>query len=368
MKKCYLTQVFLYGTLLLASAVHADTFCVTTTQELYDALETADSNGQSDVIRIAEGAYTVSGEGFNYESSESFDIDISGGWSAFFGNPCGQQLPGGPFVTQLNGDDSFRVLRIRPGLNADISVSRLYFVSGFVDGPGARGGGLDIFPPSGHSGAITIENNAFISNTARFGGALNVSRGTTIRIRNNLFAANHGIAGSNIDIVQNTANGVYFTNNTVYANTTGSTSNLATGGVYVAVSDSSQAFIANNLMWENEAHDLRMAGDGYIYLRNNDFDSRIGVGPDDQSNNISEEPLFEPGILNFTPSLASPLINKGTNPPAFPIFPIQFDDNWSLGDHDLLGNPRFQDGRVEIGAYEADPEEPIFENGFEIIL
>jgi len=367
MKKYVLNGTVCCGLLLLSAVLHADVFCVTTTQELYDALDTADSNGQSDEIRIAEGVYMVDGAGFNYESSESFAIDISGGWSAFFTNPCGQQLPGTQFTTQFIGDHMYRVLRIRPGLNASVNVSRLYFVSGYVDGPGDRGGGLDIFPPTAHNGFITIENNAFISNTARFGGALNVSRGTTIRVRNNLFAANHGLAGGNVDLVQNGATGIYFTNNTVYANTTGSTNEFVSGGVFISVAAGSQAFVANNLLWENETHDLRLSGGGYVYLRNNDIGSQIG-GADEQSGNISQQPLFAPGILNFTPSLASPLINKGASQPLFPIFPIPFDDNWGLSDTDLSGTPRVQEGQVVIGAYEAAPETPLLQNSVEILL
>ncbi len=80
------------------TAATAAEFCVTNSAQLQASLDAAETNGQSDTIRIATGSYEVplSG-GFVYNSlapvgGDDHNISVIGGWTEFFGNPCGQVL------------------------------------------------------------------------------------------------------------------------------------------------------------------------------------------------------------------------------------------------------------------------------------
>jgi hypothetical protein len=302
------------------------------------------------------------GSGFYFESFENDDLILSGGWSELFGNPCGQQLSQSAFNTVLNGNSTERVMSIRVGQTSDIKVSNLFFLAGFVTGTSQSGGGLNIFPMEGYLGRVVIENNAFISNSARFGAALSVSRGFRIDVRNNLFTVNHAESGSAVEIVNNDAFGIYFTNNTIYQNTSDSTNQISSGGLHLATSGSSSALIANNLFWDNDNLDIRVFGNGNKYLKNNDYQSLFGSF-NEMSMNMQVAPEFEPGWLSYTPVYHSPLVNGGTEP--FTIIPAPFVHGWKTGSHDIYGNPRIQNDQIDVGAVESPHGDVIFIDGFE---
>src|SRR5690606_30710925 len=150
---------------LLSPAVHGAEHCVTTSQQLVDALAAADSNNQNDVIRIATGSYTApDANGFRYLANgvapENHSLVISGGWTDFFGNPCGQQAGSTPWDTFLSGNGG-RVMAIFEGNVSNITgveISGLSFTS--ADHAGA-GGGLFI-DMNASTGDIRIDRCAFI--------------------------------------------------------------------------------------------------------------------------------------------------------------------------------------------------------------
>ncbi|MFV0543615.1 MAG: hypothetical protein ACK5L8_08020 [Marinicella pacifica] len=358
-------SLILLGFLFIYSQQSVATeFCATTSAGLEFALAASEANGESDVIRIAEGAYDAPVGGFYYDSHENYDLEISGGWSEFFGNACGQQVSPDAFGTVLDGNGTERVMTIRSGLGSDITVSNIFFLNGFVTGPGQRGGGLNVFTREGYTGDVLIENNTFISNSAKYEGALHVSRGHRIVVRNNLFTVNHAEAGSAVGIVNNDAWGVYFTNNTVYQNTTDSTHPTNAGGFYLSTSGTSSALVANNIFWNNDNFDIRSSGDGYKYLRNNDYQSFSGSF-DEVSMNIQVAPEFESGWFNYTPVYNSPLVNAGRTPPPFVPIPPPFVSDWSVGTVDIYGDVRIQNTQIDIGAVESPHGDLIFIDGFE---
>ncbi len=341
--------------------LHAAIFCVTTTQQLNDALASADSNNQDDEIRISVGNY---GGGYYYNGDENFDLTISGGWTAFFDNPC--FFSGvSAYDTVLDGDGIERVMNIEYFGSSKVHISHLTFING--DSSPAHAGGLRVWTTNPNLlGNVLIENTAFINNTGAFTAAMSVVGGDRTTVRNSLFVANnanHPAQGSIIDINNNNGHGIYFNNNTVINNTVNGTK-IKSG--FRLVANGSGAFVANNILWNNEGADLRFLGQPTdSFLLNNNIEEIIGGEFDSAANNFSIEPQFESGFLNFQPTLSSVEINRGRKPPVFIPVPTPFGFEWDLGDFDVQGELRVQDGRVEIGAFEAAPEVPIFANGFQ---
>ena len=227
-----------------------------------------------------------------------------------------------------------------------------------------RGGGLLVNGIEGYVGDIMIENNAFVNNSAQFGGAISFFRGDRITIRNNLITINHSVAGSAVEAVSNDAYGLRITNNTIYLNTSDSTSDLNASGLYVAVNGLSQALIVNNIIWGNDNKDLRLSGNGNKYLKYNNVEFIQGAASV-EIGNFPDQPVFEPGFFSYTPQYNSPLVEGGIKPPTIVIIPVPFESNWSLGDSDMAGNPRVQYNKVDIGAFESPHGDLIFIDGFE---
>jgi len=78
---------FYLFTLLILSAtstVYSATFCVSTSAGLQQALNTADSSNQADIIKMRTGTYMATPGGFHYyRSNENHGLEISGGWAHF---------------------------------------------------------------------------------------------------------------------------------------------------------------------------------------------------------------------------------------------------------------------------------------------
>ena len=352
--------MMLLGVMICTQAKAAE-FCATTSQELQSALDTARDNGQNDFIRIATGSYEG---GFSYGGAEDFDLTIMGGFTEFFGNPCGQRT-GGPFETILDGDTMDQVFLLQAFGDSDIKISYLTFINGIAD----RGAGLEVRTFENFVGDVLVEYTAFINNEGNFSSALTMSRGRKLTVRNSVFVANESTVGTGtVNMISNDRLGVYFNNNTMINNTMSGTGNASHAGLRVFTSGSSKIFVANNLMQGNEGADVRVSSGGDTsYFYNNNVGSIIGAF-DVVDRNISSAPIFEGGFFNYTPALESGEVNKGRRSPTIVPIPIPFEFNWSIGSTDFNGNPRVQDGRVDIGAFEAVPEIPIFENGFDPLL
>ncbi len=359
MKRYLVITVMLLCALTFNETIAAE-FCVTTNQELKDALLAARDNGQHDTIRIATGSYQG---GFAYGSAESFDLTITGGFTEFFGNPCGQQT-GHPLDTTLDGGSSQKVLQIFPSDNTTVTVSYLTFVNGSSED---RGSGLSFATPAGYvANDMLVEYCAFINNEANYAGALDMGGGRKSTVRNSVFLLNHSDFGTGtVDMISNNLLGLYFNNNTLINNTMDGSSVTAHAGLRVATSGTSKVFVANNILKNNQGADLRINNNGdTAYLYNNNVGSIIGSF-DVVANNINSTPMFESGFINFVPTPQSGEVNSGRNPPVLTPIPIPFQFGWSAGATDFNGNPRIQNGVIEIGAFEADLEEPIFKDGFD---
>lgn len=363
MKNLSLIILFLFSQMSLSA-----TFCVSTSNELQNALTTAQGNGSSDYIYIKEGSYNVPNTGFRYWSNENYDLEISGGWSSFFDNPCGLQS-NDPYNTTLDGGGSndgenlpiLYIFGFTGITTADVTIKNILFINGYS---GISGGISITMNFSEYSGHVKIENNAFIGNESPNYNSAVHAEGGKITFKNNLVAGNHVNISNSVLLESFNATGIYVTNNTIIGNTSNSVSGFSLGGLSLKVTGTSQALIANNIFYNNDIRDLELEGDGYKYSYNNNIVGFQTGTADEEYMNFSSVPVFESGILNYTPALSSDLINSGFQP-IFLLPPVPFVYNWSLSSTDLAGNIRVQDNTVDVGAYEATAETPIFANGFE---
>ncbi|MGJ8663331.1 MAG: hypothetical protein ACSHWU_06760 [Marinicella sp.] len=358
-----LTTFFLTMTFNL----HAAEFCANTGAGIQAALTIAQSNNQHNVIKIVEGSYTTPGSEFSYSEGAGWDLTISGGWTEFFGNTCGQQLSGDPWNTVLDGDSTTRIMNIRSGGNSEITISNLTFING-GNAALSAGGGLRFWHASGftHTGQVNIERSIFINNQAEKASAITFySSGERSYFRNNIFTLNESTNGNNtIEINQDSGSGIYFTNNTVFDNSGDASNNF--GGLQVYTATGSETLIVNNILYNNGNRDLHLSFSGDVYLKTNNIGNLFGTTPIESTGNISAPPHFVPGLFSYTPASYSQLLNAGTKPCSTCPLPIPFDEFWILGTVDILGDIRVQHGRVDIGAIESPHEsELIFVNGFE---
>ena len=363
----------LASALALSPAGHAATFCATSTAELQNALDTAAVNGENDVVRVAVGTYPAPvGGPFDFDqlapvNGDGLSLTLSGGWTAFFGNPCGYRSEAyNSFDTILDGEDRERVLRIIPDGAPDIVIEGITFFRGNPsEGGTRRGGGLEI-RSANFTGKLRVERSAFLFNTADYGSALEAG-GSLIRLRNNLFVGNDAVNSGVIEaVIGNGDSGIYLTANTIINNATQSSATSAQGGVYIFLWTDTNALLVNNVIKGNDVTDLKLSGEGNVTLRNNLIDARVG-SITTETGQITGDPMFVGGLLNFTdftPDVGSPLIDTGIKPPTLIPFPPPFDSNWGLPDYDLLGRPRTQGVTVDVGAYEALPVD-VFSDGFE---
>ncbi|NBB92568.1 MAG: hypothetical protein GVY32_05300 [Gammaproteobacteria bacterium] len=347
--------------------------CATSSAGLEFALAAAEGNGETDEIRLTEGAFDAPAGGFEYQAaaSENFDLTISGGWSEFFGNPCGQQLEGAP-ATTINGQFLERGLEIRMRDSGILRVSRLSFINGLVPDP-FRGAGLWVRAEEGFSGAVFIERNLFFNNEAESSGGLHVgitgSGSVQLHLLNNVFRLNRArqTAGAGT-LLLNGGNAsllgarVVALNNTVVSNLVDATGPDVTGGLDIRGQVPAK-WVVNNNLWGNEGLDLlvKVSLSTTFALYNNNYeDSQFTQPPTAQDGNISVQPAYEncEGFLCFSgvPLPGTPLHDGGREPGM--ISP------WFPGPVDYRGLPRSNGARVDIGAFESHAL--LFRDRFEV--
>ena len=349
--------------LVFSQAGYAAEFCATTAAELQNHLDTAETNGQSDFIRVATGSYVGN---FVYDTvapvgGDVHDLLIVGGYSEFFGNPCGVVFSPDPVQTVIDGDGTGRALTLAGRAGTKVEVRNLAFISGDATASvNPRGGGIRI-TSNGNLEEAVVENNLFIGNTADFGGAISILSADFIAIRNNVIAGNTTASSYAVSLV-NDVDGIHVINNTIINNVVGGTGN---GGLYLGLSGTAQGLIVNNILWGNDNVDLRLLNDfgANYYVYDNSIEEQQGSSVE-SSGNIAVAPQFESGFFNYTLALGSPMIDAGRTPPQFIPFPPPFDVNWSLPMTDLTGRDRILGTTVDMGAVESIPEE-IFVDGFE---
>jgi len=372
--------------------VHAAEFRVTNTTELQNALTTAQSNGQDDVIYLAAGVYSAveNGKGFVYDSTNGDNRKLT---------ICGENgttaeqviLDGGnafaPVLSlvdenpdHLNSAFTVQGITIRNGKmqerdqnggglcvssKGDVTVKSCIITANTGD----DGGGVAIYSSYG---SVTFINNVVTDNIAMDdGGGVDIDianvdtekfvilKGNTIKNNkaeedggglriesrnlicvNNLIVKNRGYYGGGISLIPWSEGQSIFTNNTV-------TSNYAQEGGGIAIYSEEEyqviVYFYNNIIWGNTAStgsDIYKVGDGMSYLYNNDYHDVVG-GFIQVIDNIDTDPLFVDQINgDYHLQSSSPCIDKGTA------------DAPELPDTDFEGDPRVVGAAPDIGADE----------------
>lgn len=318
-------------------------FCVADGDALQDALSTAMGNDEDDDVRLRGGNFTRDTTNFTtfvYSTSENSDLMVSGGWNA------GCTAFSHANASILDGDDTRGVMMLTnwgTGTHVSHSASRLTFRNGRSTG---GGGGLDIGGVSGNRVDISVQDCMFISNfAAGSGGGLKAASDGMMWISNNLFLANDSESSMGAASLTSNLGIAYVVNNTVLYNTAA----VVGGGLRFGGSSTLQ--LANNILWGNSDIDLRVEVGSTHNRYHNNIGTLSAPAPGVVTGEITTEPEFQPGLLSFTPRVGGVLYNGGdSDPPG------------GLASTDIRGQPRIDEGEVDIGAYEA---QVLFRDGFD---
>ncbi|MBL4902446.1 MAG: right-handed parallel beta-helix repeat-containing protein [Desulfocapsa sp.] len=193
-------------------------------------------------------------------------------------------------------------------------------------GAGSAGGGINFYGTSATVSGCIIRNNS-ADNRA----GISISAASKAIIKNSLIVGN---------ISNEYGGGIscYFgadaviTNNTVVDNVANNKSGK-TGWTSSLLSFQSDPIVTNTIFWGNNIPGLVVNASAPVITYSNIEGGWAGAG------NISINPLFA-GAGDFHLTAGSPGINSGNN------------DALEIGQTDLDGNTRVQDGTVDLGAYE----------------
>ena len=353
------TAIALAGLAILTAGAHAAEFCVSTSAQLQQALMTASSNNQADTIKIETGTYTATGGAiaFAYSTAQNFTLIVSGGYVSNPPQLCVRQLDN-PAATVLSGSDARQVMKLSgsPGTIGGQSVSNLTIQDGLSSQAGA---GLSVGGGGGFTGNVLVYRVIVARNVGtQFGGGLAVYSEGIVNIRNNLFLLNRCSMGNcaisaTVNAASPATTRAFFGNNTIVGNQcTSGSSCSATGARF---GGSASAVFYNNVFAANSNGDLDLFSfsGGVVDLYYNNLVSITGTAPSASVGNIAfANPQFV-DLLNddFRPTLGSPLRNAGT-------------DQFVLETLDLAGEPRINENRVDIGAYENSDR--IFADAFDL--
>ncbi len=372
--------VFMVSVLVcvFVSVAEAAVFDVSTPAEFQNALNTAQTNGEDDVINVMADMTVTSP--LTYSGEEGHTLTINGN---------GHSLDGGGSVQIMFIDTT----GLADDTTSDITIRNLTFRNGNST---SSGGGLYVETDAAD---ITLEGNTFSGNSATLGGGAVVGTTSgTVSLTNNTFTGNSGTLGGGaavgtwtgtVTLTNNTFSGnsanfgggaavgtwtgtVSLTNNTFSDNFAG-----YGGGVLVGTGDDlASAEIYNNIFWNNTAmtdgDDLYVDSDGDengtgspVKVFNNDLSGNADFGSgqsedlyitdtDNYSHgsNIQQDPLFvDPAGGDFHLQATSPCIDAGdNNAPGLPAEDFEGDPRVIDGDQD--GNPV-----VDIGADEYQPQQ-----------
>lgn len=328
--------------------------CVTTVEQLHQAFELAGSGDEFDAIngdiRIVAGTYAINNNYFQYGSSKTKTLDISGGWNT----GCTKQVED-PRLTIISGVGSSKQLFVSNSAG-DVSIRFITFKAGRT----TSGGSALQMNTAGDTGPVILDNDIFTNNS---GGdsVVDVGAASFFQVDNNLFYANGAatatIRAGNPDISGTIAK-FEAVNNTMTQNAVASATSQ-TGQIVLTLKDSSsRGTICNNIFQGNDpAHNGFYAGGtgGKVDLISNMFQYATpsgGVTIHPLNNITAIDPEFV-NATNFHLSPLSPGINSGaTTPP----------NGAPLPELDIAGYPRKSNNHVDMGAYE---NEFIFADGFE---
>ncbi len=342
--------------LLLCAHARAATVCVSTAGQLNTAIIAAETNNQSDDIRIRTGTYVAPiPDGFYYyppsNNADLGSVTVSGGWNS----GC-SLMTNDATLTVLSGNLQTSVLRFR-NANGLMTVRNLTITGGYV----ASGvlGALHFDHVSGFGLSVFVDRVILHHNETY--AALYVKTQAPIRVEGSLFHSNFtgstGAGGARI-INENGFNATYIFNNTFTQNRVGNVSTV--GGLVLENVADAPTYINNNIFWGNDNSDLGVIGT--TASQNNCGYNDVGVFSNvivcNGAGVVYVNPLFSnPGLEDFRLAVNSPLIDIGCNTVQCTGIPLI----------DLLGVARPQGVKHDMGAYEGGYgiSDLIFADGFD---
>ena len=180
---------------------------------------------------------------------------------------------------------------------------------------------------------INIFNNEFAYNHAETkAGAISATNTSSMNISNNLFHNNYAETGGALYFYNTTCD---FYNNTIAHNTTDESGGGITFGDAVSLD------FANNIIYFNSSQQL-------YFITTPTLDARFSDIQDASSEYwygfgcIDLDPMFINPPTNYAVSELSACVNAGDT----------LSNTYNIPSHDLNGSPRFNDGIIDMGAYE----------------
>lgn len=342
--------------LLLPVHARAATVCVGTAGQLNTAIINAETNNESDDIRIRAGIYVAPiPDGFHYyppsNDSDVSNVTVSGGWDA----DC-SAMTDDATLSVLSGNLQTSVLRFR-NANGTITVRNLTITGGYAEGGVI--GALHFDHVSGFGIGVAVDRVILHHNETY--AALYVKTQAPIRVVNSLFHSNlatgSGAGGARI-VNENGFNATYIYNNTFVYNEADHASTV--GGLLFENEGDAPSFIKSNIFWGNDNADLGVVGN--IASQNDCGYNDVGVWDDvivcNGAGVVQVDPGFvDPDAGDFRLFADSSLIDIGCRPAQC----------GGLPDIDLQGVARPQGDGYEMGAFEGGHglSDRIFADGFD---
>lgn len=339
--------------LILALAVSAHsqaaTICVASGDVvgLKAAIATAQSNGEDDLIELQTGQYFLSSADTlsYYPDVEEHSLTIEGGYSDFFGNPCGI-APASPDARQ-SVIDGGRLRLSLPGGAGSISLKSVTISNAIGNNqysvPVAIGG------LSNSTGNVSIYNSMFLGNVSftNEAVAVGVTQGTLL-IQNSLFASNSSLAGVPPIRIHDPASGGAFCLGIVNSTFM---QNASTAPAVRISTPACLALVANSVFWDgNVGGDMQIDSPSMTYMQNDDLGNLAEAANTQATNLLSVDPMFN---SDYSLKDYSPLRDAGSNGGVI----------YSPGEFDVIGNPRTDGANPDIGAFEI--QDVIFANTFD---
>jgi hypothetical protein len=200
--------------------------------------------------------------------------------------------------------------------------------------------------------SVMVENNYFLNNEARQGGAILISNNPVI-LQNNVFSGNHASYQGGAVFCENLTGTdlghmVTFMNNSFYGNKADSKG----GAIFVSANFSAvKPLLINSVFWGNSAIAGKEIYLSYITdtveIANSDIDiASINGHVLDGGGNIYSDPLFADTVY-LIPQSWSPIIDEGT-----PSYTCACGDIHQCPQYDILGLPRPVGAGYDMGAYD----------------
>jgi hypothetical protein len=218
--------LFLIVGILLLLNVHpsmAATYCVANDIDLNLALYEAQNNGSNDLIKIQQGTYVG---GFDYSSSETFNLTIEGGYNA----GCTSRTVDAS-NTVFDAKNGSRVLNLStPDVFAFFLIDGITLQNGYIPDFESDGGGLNVVT----LGTVTLRNSIVRNNYTHYGdgGGISIKDSYSVNLSDNIINNNETVYGfcGGISITGTLI--AYVGNNNIHSNRSGELCDIGGIGVY----------------------------------------------------------------------------------------------------------------------------------------